>query len=278
MRFRYGLKAFEVDKWIHGSRVTLVLDDPRLGDWNGAIVDVIPPRNLSESNPEIILAPQVAFTKKGEDSWINLPIGQIRSREDLLARDFDLTKCKLFGNSEPDIEKAKEKLSLLGIDTSYLRELSDQKSNPAILRRVRTSVSSKIDAIILRSVAKIAFNYLAKMQGTEFIVRRQFDDLRDFIRYGKNRDRGLVNMEEKPLLRDKKHPQKRIRAHVIIISWADQRFSSIIGQVSLFNYLTFNVVLCSRSPGIIRPVNRAHLYNLANNEVIELNRLKLLLL
>jgi len=278
MRFRYGLQAFEADKWIYASRVRLVLDDPRLGDWNGAIVVVIPPRDASETNPEIIPIPQVAFTKMGENIWRNFPVEQIRSREDLLAQDFDLTKCKLLGNSESDIEKAKGKLSQLGIDTTLLKELSDEKSNPAVLKRLRVNVSSRIDAIILRSAAKIAFNYLAKMQGTEFIIRQQFDDIRDFIRYGKNRDKKLATAVPDCLLRNKRLPHKRIRAHVIIIRWADQSFSRIIGQVSLFNYLTFNIVLCSFSPGIIRPLNCAHLYNLANNEVIELNRLRLTLL
>lgn len=270
MRFRYGLKAFEADKWIYSSRVRLVLDDPGLGDWNGAIVEVVPPRNRSESNPEIILVPQVAFKKKGENIWKNFPIDQIRSQEDLLAQNFDLTKCKLVGNSESDIEKVKEKLSQLGIDTSLLKELSDEKSNPAMLGRLRVSVSSRIDAIILRSVAKIAFNYLAKIQGTDFIIRQQFDNMRDFIRYGKNQDKGLVTVVVVPLLRDKKYPHKRMRAHIIIIRWGDQSLSRIIGQVSLFNYLTFNMVLCSSSPGIIRPLNCGHFYNLANNEVIEL--------
>jgi len=182
----------------------------------------------------------------------------------------------LLGNSENDIEKAKGKLADLGINTTPQKELSDDKSNPAMIKRLRVNVNSRIDAIILRSVSKISFNYLAKMEGTDFILRKQFDEMRNFIRFGKNKDKGLATAVDKPLLTDNRHPHERMRAHVILIRWADQSYTRIIGQVSLFNYPTFNIVLCNSAPGIIRPLNCGHFYNLADNEVVELKPLRLI--
>lgn len=266
LRFRYGLRAFGANRWKHNSRVRLVLDDQRLGEWNGAIVELIPPRDASDTDPEIILLPQVSFFKKGDNIWKNLSIDQIHSREDLISENFDLTRCKLIGNTESDIKEAMAKLLSLGIDTSTQEDMSRDTVNPVELRRLRVNVSSKIDAIILRSVAKIAFNYLAKMQGTGFVIRQEFDDIREFIRNGEHIDRGLATAEATALQIGNMRPN----AHIIIVRWADQGFRRIIAHVSLFNYITFNVVLCSSFSGIIRPLDCGHIYYLANKEVLVL--------
>jgi hypothetical protein len=276
MRYRFGLAQFDKKKWRYGSRVRLELDDPRLGDWNGAIVELVPPRNNSQSNPDVILIPQAAFLKKEKNTWVHFPIDKIPPKEQLIEQGFDLTKYKILGNSEDDIEKAKQKASHLGIDTNRWIDLSSGQTNPKLLRQIRVNVQSKIDSIILRSMAKIGFNYLAKIQGKTFVLASHFDDIREFIRFGRNQNRGLVTVAEKPLLNLKRRPSRKIVCHVIILDWADPNFLGISCRVSLFNYLTFLIKLCKSFKGIIRPVFSGHLYNLKSKEVIKLNRTSIL--
>lgn len=276
MRYRYGLAQFDEKTWRYGSRVRLKLDDPRFGDLNGAIVELIPSQNKSQSNPNIILVPQAAFLKKEKNAWIHFPLDKIPPKRYLIEQGFDLTKYKILGNSEDDIDKAKEKASELGIDTNRWKDFSSGQTNPTLLGQIRVNVQSKIDSIILRSMAKIGFNYLAKIQGKTFVLASHFDDIREFIRFGRNQNRGLVTVAEEPLLNLKKHPSKKIVGHVIIVDWADPNFLGINCRASLFNYLTFLIKLCRSFKGIIRPVFSGHLYSLKLKEVIKLNRTSIL--
>lgn len=277
MRFRYGIKAFVKSKWIHGSRVRMSLDDPTLGDWNGALVELIPPRNTSDSDPEIIFIPQAAFTKAAKGKWIRFRIDELPSRAELIKEGFDLTRCKLFGNSQADIEKCKQALIRLAIDIGQLKELIDDRLPAKRQSKWRVCIESKVDSVIFRAMARIAFNYLAMVQGTIFVLSTQFDEIRGFIRNGKNKEKRLVTMAASPLLKSKAHAEQIMREHALVLRWGDLTFSHIIGQVSLFNYFTFNVLLCRRFSGIIRQIDSAHIYDLAKDEVIKLERSSLII-
>jgi hypothetical protein len=65
--------------------------------------------------------------------------------------------------------------------------------NPAITEQglplkdgqtVIAAVKSTIDSMILRSIAKIGFNYLAWTAGIDFVVKLDFNPIRSYIRYG----------------------------------------------------------------------------------------------
>ena len=49
--------------------------------------------------------------------------------------------------------------------------------------RVTAEIEFTFDKMIARAVAKIAFNYLAKTQGADFVLPQDFDSVRRFIRH-----------------------------------------------------------------------------------------------
>ena len=59
-----------------------------------------------------------------------------------------------------------------------------------------------IDHVIFRSVAKIAFNYLAYWEGPDFLQNRVFDRARRYIRWQHVPGYKLIQIEDKAVLED----------------------------------------------------------------------------
>ena len=64
-----------------------------------------------------------------------------------------------------------------------------------------------IDESIVRAVAKIAFNYLAYWQGSEFMLEPDFNRTREFIRYGVKPQYPLIKIRQEAILYDEPVPQ-----------------------------------------------------------------------
>ena len=83
-------------------------------------------------------------------------------------------------------------------------------------------------------------NYLCYVYGKEFILYKEFDALRDFVRYGKLNSKisicinngGLLNID-----------QKVEYGHLIGTAWTAKDGLCLVGFVSWFNSITYSFIL-----------------------------------
>jgi hypothetical protein len=98
-----------------------------------------------------------------------------------------------------------------------------------------------IDDIVWRAVAKIAFNYLAYLQGQEFALHPAFDVIRRFIRYGERPDYPLIQVADEAILADEPIEGERRLGNLVTTNIAMDGVS-ICAQVSLLNALTIRCI------------------------------------
>jgi hypothetical protein len=273
MRYRYNLSAFVKAKWnsISHARIRLRIDDPNLGEWNGAFVDLIPPAHQQENNPDIFIVPQVAFYTKEKKEKIFMPIDEI-NRANSADLNLDLSSCFLYGNSDSDIQKVKSLVAELGINADHIIEISEMSPKPGLGQRIRIAVQTKIDSVILRAIAKIGFNYFAYLQGNQLALSDSFDEIREFIRYGSHQDSGLTSVKEGAILAKKGRNSRRIEGHIILVEWPNNARTGVYCRVSLFNCLTFIVTLCRSFKLLVQPRLCGHLYNIRTKRIIKLSQ------
>src|SRR6266849_11031706 len=114
--------------------------------------------------------------------------------------------------------------------------------------------------MILRSLGENGFNYLAWRQGEEFVRSDGFNALRTFVRYGTRASYPLVVVRAAPILADDTASTRQTDGHLVTAAWTrDSRH--IVGQVSLFNSVTYAVSLAKDFAGVWRPLRTGHHFN-----------------
>jgi len=184
----------------------------------------------------------------------------IGEKIDLIANTDNEEKCLI------DILKEKG----LGIK---LNNKIDSKNNIEKIEKVNILGTVKIDPIIYRAISKITFNYLAYNTDKEFVLKKGFDGIRNFIRYGKGKAEDYFEVNIPPILYDDKIIRKLIKGgkatngHLIIL---ESRETKIISKISIFNLNTYLVKLCSDYEGIIRLINHGHCFDISSKKVNKL--------
>lgn len=101
-------------------------------------------------------------------------------------------------------------------------------------------IQGVINDRVWRAIARIAFNYLAWIQGTYYVLDDRFDPTRNFI-VKPRPTRALVRMRREPILANESYRWRSFQGHLILIETNQRR---LIGRVSLFNSITYDVLLC----------------------------------
>jgi len=278
MRYKYGLKKFGRNgKKFKSNRVRIKISTK--GVWEGALLELCPPREEKESPPnavfipkaDVVLIPQITFYKTISHEEVHLPLDQITNKEDLIRRGFDLEKgCILIAPSDKSMEKIKAKIKEMGLKTKVKKYDIEDNSKPVKGQLIKVLFESTVDNIIFRSVAKISFNYLAKAAGKEFVLSSCFDEIREYIRYGKEIKSNLVRIIQEPILETDTLYFKQTDGHLIVVNWGDDYNLSIIGYVSLFNRLTYQIILCNFFRGIVRKIASGHHFDIHSKKISKL--------
>jgi hypothetical protein len=137
---------------------------------------------------------------------------------------------------------------------------------PAAVREpsVVLEVEGLIDLRVRRAIAKIAFNYLALTQGPAFVLGRNFDEIREFIRGdGKS---SLVRLSVQPILANETRRWRQHEMHLVLVE-RDQR--EIRGRVSLFNSFSYDIRLC-RDSAVWYPLRSGHAFDPIERQVHKL--------
>ena len=223
-------------------------------------------REYSEQEGTIITnpLPQVGFKLKTSANFDFFLIDKVPPKEDI-EKNYDLKEPKSIVLLGCNVEEAQRHLSEKGISFKV-----DSEGHP--LKRDTDwefEVTGKIDQIILRSIAKIAFNYLTYWAGREFVIDNPFHPIRRYIRYGEKTSFPFVVIIEKAILGDEPIEGKRRLGHLITLDWSNNKLS-IASQVSLFNWMTYLVLLAKDYKGKQFNIRKGNFFNIADNEIIEL--------
>jgi hypothetical protein len=237
---------------------------------------VSPKPQLLEGLPEIELLDQVGFFSIKAGKYEYFPDTNIPEKEQLEKAGFNFTEneIRLIG----DYEKLRQVLAGIGYPNNYLREESLFKS-PDERKNIPVIISSRIDRTIARGMAKIAFNYLAHLTNRVFVLGRDFNKIRNFIRYDEGDFNEIFRIEKKPILRKEMELKRRILdGHVIVADWNGD---DLICSLSIFNrivQLTYVIQLSKRYSGVWIPICSGHYFDVAQNRIRVLYNIKKLIL
>lgn len=172
-------------------------------------------------------------------------------------------------------------IKVIGTSSGAVKELSQMAlskgarsaSEPANLEPLPASreptvfleTEGFIDEPVWRAISKIAFNYLAKIQGSAYVLDDKFDRIRAYI-MGEFRGRALVRLSKEPILSDETPRLKKRRVHLILF---ERQGHGLQGRVSLFNSLTYDVMLCP-DLGLIYSIKSGHAFDPIGRDVYKL--------
>lgn len=123
-----------------------------------------------------------------------------------------------------------------------------------------------IDEAVWRAIAKIAFNYLAKIQGSAYVLDSKFNRIRAFI-VGEFEGRALVRYSKQPILANETSRYKTNEMHMVLF---ERQGYGLRGRVSLFNSFTYDVMLCPNL-GLIYSIKSGHAFDPIRKDVYKLS-------
>lgn len=244
LRFQLRLKSPSKAREIPYSRVILTVNQP--GPWFGAQFEFA-------SDPlgmALIPTPlaQIAIRRKSESDWEwileqNLSALSLKDYQGALP---DSLKVKILGPKKSDTERLAQKLQNLGINLPISKPIDCSVVENGT---IDTQIRAQVDSTIFRAIAKIAFNYVACVHGAEFILRSDFDYLRNYIRHDVRCSWPFVVPTNDPILSLDSQRYRQTIGHLITFDWnLSQR--GLLVQVSLFNQMTYRVLFCMHYTGL----------------------------
>jgi len=120
---------------------------------------------------------------------------------------------------------------------------------------------------VQRAIAKIAFNYLAFVEGSDFVLRSVFDPLRAFILTGEKPDPAPLQSDWEDVLPFKKeNPEMRPVIHFVAVT-GHSSHHNLLGQVTLFGFMRHTVLLAENFQDPFPEIPYGHLFNVKQKTV-----------
>ncbi len=232
------------------------------GEWKGALLEF---RGFDANGAlDCDLAPQAALRRMIGGELKHFHIDNMPDKAAAEREGFDTKQVQAAGpNAESRLDVVR-RLKSLGYEA---KEWKEGPSFPA--DTVPLEVLATIDETIKRTVAKVLFNYLAKMHGATFVLSEDFNGIRDYILKGTKPDWEFFQTSNEPILADDFPGLRQTDAHLIVVEWDEAR-KGINGRLSLFNTTTHRVRLCHNYRGIYREIRSGHSFNPKTGEMKEL--------
>jgi HNH endonuclease len=272
LRLLTGLKPPEEAHEVGGRRLTFKIDEPGT-EFNGAWAAL----GYDEDHGNVIqLLPQAGFRSQFETAW------RWYREEDISidrASEFRHAAFQLIGGPE-DLSRIAAKMEEVGCQLHEVRMNDDLTPPGNGDRPIWVEVRSAIDDVVLRTVSKIGFSYLAKVtedRVPSFVYRPEFDEIRRYIRYGEKPAWNVVAISSKKMLVGDTQRHRQTDGHLLSVSWPEPR-KVPIAMVSLFNQLTYVVRLTNTVPGIWWELDSGHLFDIRTREMSKLRNVNPLLL
>jgi len=220
--------------------------------------------SLQGDNTDLFVSPvpQVRFAKKDDSGWVHITEQELENTESL-SQEINTKQMILLYDSQETKKRLIQALSRLGVD------FQEEKGGFLSRDNVRDGwvvVETQIDEVILRCMAKIAFNYLAKTAGDEFVKKSDFDSIRSFIREGVRPKHDFVRISNYPILAYDSLTYRQTNGHLVTVNWSpDGR--DIVSQVSLFNHRVYRFRLARRFSGLWRNIRSGHHFSIEHRKI-----------
>ncbi|MEK7845904.1 MAG: hypothetical protein AAB257_02965, partial [Nitrospinota bacterium] len=174
---------------------------------------------------------------------------------------------RIFTHNKTEEQKAIEKMRQVGI--VFKPQKGGMLPSSAVEEddTLKVSVEGIIDDVLYRSIAKISFNYLAKIKGAEYALDSRFDAVREYIKTGDKPNFKMVEIKEGHILAEETDNKYFFEGHIFTIQTKGKR---IIGKVSLSNTFAFYYVVKLGELEVWHDLKSGHAYRLKDHKIIEL--------
>ena len=252
-RYKYGLKSLDELQDIRYRNVSLTYSGP--GERHGVRLVFF------NQNGEIVLdlVPQIGIREKN-GGWVYFTLREIEKLDSSFIENFE-TKgtIKVFTKTDEEYDQVIQELRRLNIKFQKKGDLENLELDKEF--RGKATIHYEMNNTIVRTVAKIGFNYLAAMLGPMFALKSDFDRLRNFILTGTESDKPIFNASNRPILIGDTERIRHRLGHVVVLEWGRGHLD-IVCSISLFNDITYLVVLSRYYSGIYFDLRHGHFYNL----------------
>jgi len=176
-------------------------------------------------------------------------------------------KFEFFAHNEKEYNQAADRLKRLG------KKLDDQinklpQTAISVDGKLEVEIEGIMDVVIFRTIAKIAFNYLAKVRTAEYALSPKFDSVRNFIHNGCDPKVKLVTIERGHILAEETDKKYFLQGHIFTL---ETRGSTIISKISLTNMFNFYYVVTLGDIGPIwHDIKSGHAYSSEEDKIIQL--------
>jgi len=256
VRYRYHLRDARSAERTKKIRAKVNVPGPTLG----AKV-LLHPDESTKSGIGNKYVPQVAIRNKMDGEWRWYTAQDLTS--DVVQTLEPGSTMKFLVTSQAEEEEIRSRLRELGLGPT--KTISRDQIKPQ--SEMKTRVTCDFDFNMSRCVAKIAFNYLAHVleENTGRLLQPEFEAVRNYVRYGLNPEQPIVFFSEKPNFEQETNSHSLVDGHILAVGW-DATNENIGCGLSLFNAMTYRVVLCRRYGALWFPLKSAHSFDLQTNE------------
>jgi len=233
-------------------------------DWEGTILTI----RADDETGELVVdsTPQIGVKRPGDSKFHFFTEDEFNKAPDEAVGVQKGSTFKIIGlapnGSEQIIETVRRRVPTLRIDGTM-------PSPPTPGSDVLVAVTTNINALIARAIAKISFSYITYFAGTDLVLREEFDRVRRFIRFGEGVPPDFVKVSTRPVLANDTLWYGSVRGHLVTVEWPGA-LDRIFSKVALFNELSYVVTLARRCSAIWRPIQQGHLFDWETREIKEL--------
>jgi hypothetical protein len=239
------------------------------GHFKGAIVRENGLGKSGQIDVEIVVQAGFYHTQRGAYDFFepkDIPSAKALAQDGYAIKN---AKILLIAKDGEELENLTSKLNELGFALDSDKTELIEPMPPEGIVPIETNLT--LDKTIMRGFCKIAFNYLAYIAGSNFVLSPDFNPIRRYIRNNEGESKQLFGVNLPPIIYDDqqldKIGAKVTEGHLIIVGWNG---SKVVSKVSLFNTLTFGILLCQNFKGIWRPIKSGHHFDIERKEVTHL--------
>ncbi|MDP7559850.1 MAG: HNH endonuclease [Planctomycetota bacterium] len=230
------------------------------GEWKGVKLEFVEEKGELAAK----MLPQVGLAKKGELGYAFLTQEELEDPTKKIPDNVDPKAGVRIFSPDEDVEK--QLIALLDKRDIPFKKIGDLPPPPSEAGKVLLEGAFLIDLVIQRCIAKIAFNYMTWIEGPSFALHSDFNEVRAFIRDGNSTRSRVVRVSNTPILADDYPTQRQTEGHLITLDWLPSR-PLIISQISLYNTLTYQIVLAPNFSGVWRPIGSGHHFDIRHRLV-----------
>lgn len=238
-RYRHKLKPMAQRNELDGERVKLIA---RSGTLEGLRLDPLTKE----------IEPQVVLRQKVEGRWTSLALEDLKQlRPEQFQERYEVSPpgMKLFLSDDSQFSTFQAEFRRLGFEIHKSDRFRKIPITPG--QKIPSTYQFTLNHQTGRLMAKIAMNYLALVCSSEFVLRPDFDQVRNFIRRAETPAYRCVHLLGEPHFVREEQPSEPV-AHFLTLGLLHGG-STIHARVALFSGATYHVFLCKYFSGLLHP-------------------------